>query len=138
MVLAGVTVAEYLDVAAIRELEDPEIKLGAHQPEPEDVLVEVRQFPGAIGARAAPAKPCDLHTRQYQQQPGGAASTRIRTRGVGASAESKSYREHVLAACGELGESGQAIAVVFCALARTWGGRHRCLFLPQPIGRTED
>jgi hypothetical protein len=55
MLLAGVAVAEYLDVPAVRELEDPEIRLGVYQPEPENVLVEVRQFPGAIGARAAPA-----------------------------------------------------------------------------------
>lgn len=76
MLLAGVTAAEYLDVAAIRELEDPETRLGVHQPEPENVLVEVRQLPGALGARAAPAKPCDLHTRQYHHQPGGTASIR--------------------------------------------------------------
>lgn len=78
MLLAGVTVAEYLDVAAIRELQDPEIRFGVHQPEPENVFVKVRQFPGGIGARAAPAKPCDLQTCQYQHQPGGTASTRIR------------------------------------------------------------
>jgi hypothetical protein len=39
------------------------------------VFVEVRQLPAAIGARAAPAKPCDLHTCQYQHPPGGTAST---------------------------------------------------------------
>jgi hypothetical protein len=35
------------------------------------VFVEVRQFPAAIAARAAPAKPCHLHIRQYRhRQPG--------------------------------------------------------------------
>jgi hypothetical protein len=84
MLLAGVTVAEYLDVAAIWEPEDPEIRFGVRQPEPENVFVEVRQLPGAIGARAAPAKPCNLHTCQYQHYPGGAAGSRIRScRGQG-------------------------------------------------------
>ena len=45
MLLARDAVAEYLDVAAIWELEDPEIRFGVHQPEPENMLVEVRQFP---------------------------------------------------------------------------------------------
>ena len=79
MLLAGVTVAEYLDVAAIWELEDPEIRFGVHQPEPENVLVEVRQLPGALGARAAPTKPCNRYTCQYQHYPGGTASSRIRS-----------------------------------------------------------
>lgn len=65
MLLTGVAVAKYLDVAATWELEDPEFRFGVHQPESEDVFVEVRQFPGPIGARAAPAKPCDLHTCQF-------------------------------------------------------------------------
>ena len=42
MLLAGVTAAEYLDVAAIGELEDPEIRFGVDQPEPENVFVKVR------------------------------------------------------------------------------------------------
>src|SRR6185437_14225154 len=84
----------------------------------ENVLVEVRQFPGAIGARAAPAKSSDLHTCQYQR----AVRGRPGHLAAGAFAESKSYRKHVLAGCGELGESGQGIAVVFCAMARTWEG----------------
>jgi hypothetical protein len=66
MLLPGIAVAKYLDVASIRELEDPEVRFGVHQPEPENVLVEIRQFRRAIGARAAPAKPCDLHICQYQ------------------------------------------------------------------------
>jgi hypothetical protein len=97
------------------------------------VLVEVRQFPGAIGARTAPAKSCDLHACQYQRAVRGGPGRLA----AGAFAESKSYRKHVLAACGELGESGQGIAVVFCAW-RGPGRRHRCLFLLQPIGHAED
>jgi len=92
MLLARITLAEYLDVAAIRELENPEIRLRMHQPEPENVLVEVRQLPAAIGTRAAPAKPCDLHTCQYQHQPGGTASTGIRFE-MSASSARKSTRE---------------------------------------------
>ena len=79
MLLAGVTVAEYLDVAAVWGLENPEIRFGVHQPEPENVLVEVRQLPGAIGPRAVPAKPCNLHACQYQHYPGVTASSRIRS-----------------------------------------------------------
>jgi hypothetical protein len=70
MLLARVAVAEYLDMAPIRELEDPEIRFGIHQPEPENVFVEVRQFPGAVSPRAAPAKTCDLHVCQYHHQAG--------------------------------------------------------------------
>lgn len=70
VLLARVAVAEYLDMAPIRELEDPEIRFGMHQPEPKNMFVEVRQFPGAVGSRATPAKTCDLHVCKYYRQAG--------------------------------------------------------------------
>lgn len=66
MLLARAAGAKYLDVAAVWELEDPEIRFGVHQPEPKNVFLEVRQLPGATGPRTAPAKPRDLHACQYQ------------------------------------------------------------------------
>jgi len=62
MLLSRVAAAEDLDMAAIRQLEDPEIRFRMYQSEAENMFVEVRQFPGAIRSRAAPAKACDLHT----------------------------------------------------------------------------
>ena len=68
VLLTRAAVAEYLDVAPIRKLEDPEIRFGIHQPEPKNMFVEVRQFPGAVGSRATPAKTCDLHVCKYHRQ----------------------------------------------------------------------
>lgn len=62
MLLPRGAAAEDLDMAAIRKLEDPEIRFGMDQPEAENIFIEVRQLPGAIRSRTAPAKACDLHT----------------------------------------------------------------------------
>jgi hypothetical protein len=75
MLLAWVAAAKYLDMAAIGQLEDPEIRFGMHQPEPENVFVEVRQFSRATGTRAAPAEPCDFHVCQYRHHLAGMART---------------------------------------------------------------
>src|SRR5258708_20457148 len=80
MLLPWVAAAKYLDMAAIGQLEDPEVRLGIHQPEPKNVFVEVRQFSRATGTRAAPAQPCDFHVCQYRHHLGGMARTQQRTR----------------------------------------------------------
>ena len=65
MLLARIATAEDLGMPPVRQLEDPEFCFLVHQPEAEDVLVEMRQFPGVTCSRAAPAKTRDLHACQY-------------------------------------------------------------------------
>jgi hypothetical protein len=73
VLLAWVAAAKYLDVAAIGQFKDPEIRFGMYQPESKNVLVEVRQFSRTIGTRAAPTEPCDFHICQYRPHLGGMA-----------------------------------------------------------------
>src|ERR1700722_11973348 len=72
MLLARIAAAEDLGMPPIRQVEDPELCFLMHQPEAEDVLVEMRQFPGAICSRAAPSKTRDLHACQYHHHQGSA------------------------------------------------------------------
>jgi len=72
MLLARIAVSENFDMPPVKELEDPEIRFGVHQPESKNMLVEMRQLAGAACSRAAPAKARDLHARQYHHDQGGA------------------------------------------------------------------
>src|SRR5277367_1485212 len=65
MLLARIAAAVDLGMPPVRQLEDPEFCFLMHQPEAENMLVEMRQFPGAACSRAAPSKTRDLHACQY-------------------------------------------------------------------------
>jgi hypothetical protein len=45
----------------VREPEDPELRFRVHQPEAENMLVEMRQFTAAACSRAVPPKASDLY-----------------------------------------------------------------------------
>ena len=68
--VARIAAAEDLGMPPVGQLEDPEFCFLMYQPEAEDVLVEMRQFPGVTCSRAAPSKTRDLHACQYHHHQG--------------------------------------------------------------------
>ena len=68
MLPARVAAAENLGMPPVRKFEDPEIRFPMHQPEAENMLIEMRQFTAAGCSRAAPSKAHDLHARQYSER----------------------------------------------------------------------
>ena len=78
VLLARITAAENLGMPAVRKLEDPEIRFRMHQPEAENMLVEVCQFTAAACSRAAPSKARDLHACQYRHDQGSARASQER------------------------------------------------------------
>lgn len=52
MLLARIAAAENRGMPPIRKLEDPELRFRMHQPEAENMLVEMRQFTAAVGVKS--------------------------------------------------------------------------------------
>ena len=61
MLLARIAAAENRGMPPVRKLENPELRFRVHQPEAENMLVEMRQFTAAACSRAIPPKASDLH-----------------------------------------------------------------------------
>ena len=61
MLLAWIAAAENRGMPPVRKLENPELRFRVHQPETENMLVEMRQFTAAACSRAVPPKASDLH-----------------------------------------------------------------------------
>lgn len=76
MLFAWMAAAENLHMPPVRQLEDPEVRLRVHEPETEDMLVEMRQLTAPVGPGAAPSKARDFHICQFYRDRGRRASFR--------------------------------------------------------------
>ena len=65
MLFTRVVPTEHLHMLPIGKFEDPKVRLGVHQIQPQHILIELCQSLGAITTRPAPAKTPYVHTRVW-------------------------------------------------------------------------